>query len=160
MTPQLKSLQDIRKLAASELSLKARLGYVALLLVASGGAIGLLALWFTEAHLPARTQIAFGAMTLICVSWVALSAWALTTRRVLLARDRLIGGYMSVAFTALFLAGTIVAVLTTGQAAAFGAAASGGVMFLIALRVLAVARQRFAALSARRAELANMGGAR
>ena len=58
---------------------------------------------------------------------------------------------MSVAFTALFLAGAIAAMAMSGQAAAFGAAATGAVMFAVALRVLSGARRRFAELSARRA---------
>ena len=33
MSPQMKSLHDVRQLAGAELSLKARLGYVSLLLV-------------------------------------------------------------------------------------------------------------------------------
>jgi hypothetical protein len=115
--------------------------------------VGLLSLWVTEAWLPLRTHLAFGAMSLIGISWVALSIWALTTRRVLLARDRVIAGRMSVVFTALFMAGAIIAVLMTGKAAAFGAAATGAVMFAIALRVLAGARLRYEELSVRRADL-------
>jgi hypothetical protein len=153
MNPRLKSFEDIRRLAASELSMRARLSYVALLLVSSAATAGLLSLWITEAYLPLRTQLAFGALTLICASWATLSVVALTTRRVLFARDRVIAGIMSVAFTALFLAGAVAAVLMTGSAAAFAAAATGVVMFGVALRVLAAARRRFASLAARRAEL-------
>jgi hypothetical protein len=143
----------VQKLARGELSVKARVGYVALLLGSSAMTVVIVSLWFTEAYLPLRTQIAFGVLSLIGISWAALSIWALTTRRVLLARDRLIAGRMSVAFTGLFLAGAIAAVLMTGKAAAFGAAVTGAVMFAIALRVLVGARRRFAELAARRAEL-------
>ena len=143
----------VQKLARGELSVKARLGYVALLLVSSAMTVGLLSLWLTEAHLPLRTHLAFGAMSLIGIAWAALSAWALTTRRVLFASDRVIAGRMSVVFTALFLAGAIAASLMTGSAAALGAAATGAVMFVIALRVLAGARRRFAELAAVRTEL-------
>ena len=144
------SMTMVQKLARGELSVKARLGYVALLLVSSAMTVGLLSLWLTEAFLPLRTHLAFGAMVLIGTAWAALSTWALTTRRVLFARDRLIAGRMSVAFTALFLAGAIAAVFMTGEAAAIGAAATGAVMFAIALRVLSGARRRFAELAARR----------
>jgi hypothetical protein len=153
MNMQNESMAMVQKLARGELSVKARLGYVVLLLVSSAMIVGLLSLWLTEAWLPLRTHLALGAMSLIGISWAALSVWALTTRRVLLARDRVIAGRMSVAFTCLFLVGTIVAVLSSGKAAAFGAAAMGVVMFAIALRVLAGARRRFAELAARRAEL-------
>jgi len=154
MNSQNESMADsktmVQRLARGELSVKARLGYVALLLVSSAMTVGLLSLWLTEAWLPLRTHLAFGAMTLIAVSWAALAAWALTTWRVLFARDRVMAGRMSVAFTALFLAGAIAAVFCTGEAAAVAAAGTGAVMFGIALRVLAGARGRYEALSARR----------
>jgi hypothetical protein len=153
MNTQKDSKAMIQKLAHGELSVKARLGYVALLLVASAMTVGVVSLWLTESYLPMRTQVAFGAMSLIGGSWTALAIWALSTRRVLLARDRVIAGKMSVTFTALFLAGTLAAAAMSGAPAAFGAAATGAVMFGIALRVLSSARRRFAELAARRAEL-------
>jgi hypothetical protein len=153
MNTQQESMAMVQMLARGEMSMKARLGYVVLLLVSSAMCAGLLSLWLTETYLPLRTHLAFGAMSLIGLSWAALSVWALTTRRVLLARDRVIAGRMSVAFTALFLTGAVVAVAVSGKAAAFGAAATGAVMFAIALRVWSGARRRFAELSARRAEL-------
>ncbi len=150
MNTQKESMAMIQELAHGELSVKARLGYVALLLVASAMTVGVASLWLTESYLPMRTQVAFGAMSLIGGSWVALAVWALTTRRVLLARDRVIAGKMSVTFTALFLVGAIAAALRSGETAAFGAAAIGVVMFAVAWRVLSGARRRFAELSARR----------
>ena len=117
MSPQMKSLHEVRQLADGELSLKARLGYVALLLVASGMTTVILSLWLTEAALPLRTQAAFGVMSLIGASWTAFSAWALATRRPLFARDRVIAGRMAVAFTALFLAGAIAAVIVANNTA-------------------------------------------
>jgi hypothetical protein len=149
----MESMALIRRLAQDEMSVKARLGYVALLLVASAMTVGLVSLWVTETWLPLRAHLAFGGMVVIGFSWTAFSIWALATRRVLLARDRLIAGRMSVAFTALFLAGAIAAVVVSGKAAAYSAAATGAVMFAIALRVLWGARQKFRELSARRAEL-------
>jgi hypothetical protein len=153
MNTQMESMAAVQKLARGEMSMKARLGYVALLLASSAMTVVVVSLWLTEAYLPTRTHLAFGAMSLIGISWAALSTWALTTRRILLARDGVIAGRMSVAFTALFLSGAIAAVLMTGNAAAFGAAAIGTVMLAIALRVLSGASRRFAALAARRAEL-------
>ena len=100
-----------------------------------------------------RAQLAFGAMSMIGISWATLATWALTTRRILLARDRVIAGRMSVIFTALFLAGAIAAVAKAASPAAFMALACGTVMFVVALRVLAGARRRFAGLAARRAQL-------
>jgi hypothetical protein len=153
MNTQTESMAMVQKLAHGELSVKARLGYVALLLVSSAMTVGVLSLWLTEAFLPVRTQMAFGVMSVIGMSWAGLATWALATRRVLLARDRVIAGWMSVVFTALFLTGAIAAVLLSGKVAAFGAAATGAVMFAIALKVLSGARRQFAALAARRDEL-------
>jgi hypothetical protein len=154
MNTQKESMVMIQQLAHGELSVKARLGYVALLLVASAMTVGVVSLWLTEAYLPMRTQVAFGAMSLIGGSWMALAIWALSTRRVLLARDRVIAGKMSVAFTALFLVGAMAAVVLSGNAAAIGAAATGAAMLAVALRVLSGARRQFAALCARRDALA------
>lgn len=154
MSPQMKSLQDVRQLAGGELSLKARLGYVALLLAATGMTTVILSLWFTETALPSRTQVAFGVMSLIGASWTAFSAWALATRRPLFARDRVIAGRMAVAFTALFLVGAIAAVIVANNAAAYAASFTGAVMLAVAIRVLVGARRRFAELLARRAQLA------
>jgi hypothetical protein len=153
MNPQLDSLQKIHALAGGELSLKARLGYVSLLLVAAAMTVVILSLWLTEPVLPARTHIAFGAMTLIGVSWVVLALWALGTRRVLYARDRVIAGGMAVLFTSLFLAGAATAVVRVHSPAAYGALVTGAVMLACALYVWTAARRRFAALSARRVEL-------
>jgi hypothetical protein len=153
MSPQMKSLQEVRQLADGELSLKARLGYVALLLAASGMTTVILSLWLTEAALPLRTQGAFGVMSLIGASWTAFCAWALATRRPLFARDRVIAGRMAVAFTALFLAGAIVAVIVANNTAAYAVLFTGAAMLALAIRVLLGARRRFEELLARRAQL-------
>ena len=65
MNTQKESMAMVQKLARGELSVKARLGYVALLLVSSATTVGLLSLWLTEPSLPLRAQLAFGAMSLI-----------------------------------------------------------------------------------------------
>jgi hypothetical protein len=153
MSPQQNSLQKIRKLSGGELSLEARLGYVALLLVAAAMTVVILSLWLTEPFLPARTQVAFGAMTLIGASWMVLSLWALSTRRVLYAKDRVIAGGMAVLFTTVFLAGAVALVVMANHRAAYGAAITGALMVALALRVWMGARRRFTMLSARRAEL-------
>ena len=147
------SIAKIRKLAGGELSIKARLGYVALLLASTAMTTVIVSLWLTESHLPLRAGLAFGAMTLIGVSWAALSLWALTTRRILLARDRVIAGRMAVTFSAVFVAGAAAATWIAGSVASFGALATGTLMLGVAVRVLSGARRRFAALAERRAEL-------
>jgi hypothetical protein len=154
MSPQMKSLHDVRKLAGSELSLKARVGYVALLLVSTGMTAVIASLWLTEAFLPLRAQLAFGVMCFIGVSWAALALWVLSRRRPLFARDRVIAGGMAVTFTSVFVAGGLAAVILVNNAAAYGVLTTGLLMLGLALKVLAGARQRFAELSARRAALA------
>ncbi|MEO8064861.1 MAG: hypothetical protein ABI821_19185 [Pseudomonadota bacterium] len=156
MSIQNDSLLSIRKLACGELSVKARLGYVALLLASAAMTVVIVSLWFTEPSLPPRTHWAFGAMSAIGTSWATLAVWALTTRRVLFARDKVIAGYMAVTFTLAFVIGALAAVLISQRAAAFMALTTGVLMLGVAVRVLGSARRRFAALSARRAELARM----
>lgn len=154
MTAQMKSLEDVRRLAGAELSLAARLGYVALLLVSAGMTVVVASLWLTEAWLPARTHIAFAVMCVIGVSWVALSIWALAARRPLFARDRVIAGRMAVAFTAVFVAGAVAAVVIANNVAAYAVLATGVAMLALAVRVLIDARGRYQDLRARRAALA------
>lgn len=153
MTGQDESLAMIQRLARGELSLRVRLGYVALLLVATAMSVVILALWITEPALPMRTQVAFGAMSVIGLSWVGFALWAVTTRRVLFARDRVIAGHLAVAFTSMFLAGSVALAVVQPAAAAFGMAGTGVLMLSAALAVLAGARRRFAELAARRAQL-------
>lgn len=154
MTAQMKSLENVRQLAGAELSLAARLGYVALLLVSTGMTLVIASLWLTEGGLPVRTQIAFGAMCLIGSSWVALSIWALAARRPLFARDRVIAGRMAVAFTALFVAGAIAAVVIANNVAAYAVLATAVAMLAVAARVLIGASRRHEDLLSRRAALA------
>jgi len=147
------SLEHIRRLAQGELSMKARIGYVALLLVAAAMTAMVLSLWLTEPALPARTQAAFGVMSLIGGAWVSFALWALMARRPLFARDAVIAGALSVVFTSMFVTGALVAVIVSGAAAAFGALGTGVVMLAISVWNLASARRRHAALAARRREL-------
>ena len=153
MSPQMKSLQDIRERAAAELSLKARVGYVALLLVSAAMTAIIASLWLTEPALPLRTQLAFGAMCVIGASWSALSLWALRARRPLFARDRVIAGGMAVTFTSAFVIAGIAAVAIAGNAASYAVLATGAVMLVVALQVFAGARRRFKELLARREQL-------
>ena len=151
--PQIESLEDVRRLAQGELSLKSRIGYVALLLVASAMSAVVLSLWLTEPALPARTQAAFGVLSVIGIAWVGFASWALRARRPLFARDEVIAGTLAVVFTSVFAAGALAAVIATGTPAAFGALLTGGVMLAIAVWRLVSARRRFARLAVRRAEL-------
>ncbi len=147
------SLESIRGMARSQLSVKTRLGYVALLLAATGMSVVIVSLWLTEPMLPARTQLAFALMTAIGLSWVVLAIWVLSARRPLFARDRVIAGRMAVGFTGLFTLGAGVAAALSGAAAAFGALATGVVMVGFAVGAWRAAHRRFVELAARRALL-------
>jgi hypothetical protein len=147
------SLEDIRRLANGELSVKSRMGYVALLLVASGMSAVVLSLWLTEPALPARTQAAFAVMSLIGGAWVGFALWALNARRPLFAKDEVIAGTMAVVFTSVFVAGALAAVIVSGAAAAYGALITGAGMLSIAVWRLVRAQAWFARLAVRRAEL-------
>ncbi|HEU4589843.1 MAG TPA: hypothetical protein VFS13_02955 [Steroidobacteraceae bacterium] len=153
MTAQTDSLERIQAMARANLSLSARMGYVGLLLVSAAMTTVVISLWITEPSLPVRTQLAFGAMSLIGASWCALALWVLRARRPLFARDRLIAGRMAVTFTSLFAAAGLVSAVMLGSPAAYAAFASGVVMLAAAIAVFARARRRFAQLAARRQEL-------
>jgi hypothetical protein len=147
------SLEDIRRLAQGELSIRARIGYVSLLLVAAAMTAVVLSLWLTEPALPARTQAAFCVLSLIGCAWVSFALWALSARRPLFARDAVVAGTLAVVFTSVFVAGAIGAVFVSGTAAAFGVLVTGVGMLTLAVWRLVSAQRRFARLAVRRAEL-------
>jgi hypothetical protein len=146
-------MTDLQTLAAAELSLPARLRYVALLLAALAMTIIVGALWATEPALPLRTQAAFAAMIGIGTAWVAFASWALTRRYPLFARDRVIAGRMALVFACIFAAGALAVAITTGVAPAYVAAGLGVVMGAAAAALLARAHRAVARLTARRDEL-------
>jgi hypothetical protein len=144
---------ELRRLTEAELSLPARVGYVALLLVSAGMSAVTASLGLTEPGLPLRTRIAFAAMTAIGLGWVAFATWVLTHKRILYARHRIVAGRMSVTFTSIFLMGALAVGLTTSQRAAFAAAGLGVVMLGVAIFVLLRARAAYSRLQERRAVL-------
>lgn len=153
MTPQMQSLQDIRELAGAVLSLKARVGYVALLLVSAAMTAIIASLWLTEPALPLRTHLAFGAMCVIGASWSVMSLWALRARRPLFARDRVIAGRLAVTFTSVFAAAGVAAVMLSGSLASYAVLMTGVMMLAVAIRVLVTAARLHSQLLARRIAL-------
>ena len=115
----------VRRAARSDLSFRARLAYVALLLVGTGGALATATLWATEPALPVRTHMAFGALTALNLGWAGLATWVLGTRRVLLGYDRVIAGRMAVTFSGVFIAGMTAAAVRSGRGALWGGVAVG-----------------------------------
>lgn len=148
------------RLADAELSLRSRLGYVALLLAAVSMSAVVASLWLTEPALPTRTRAAFGALTVIGLSWAGFALWVLTHRRVLLGRQGIVAGRMAVTFSTVFLAGALAVGVTGGPRAAFGAAGVGVVMVGAAVVTLVLAHRRVDRLAERRRALEReIGGA-
>lgn len=139
--------------AQSELSMKARVGYVALLLTSLLFSVGLTALWWTEPTLPMHTHLAFGAMTLIALAWTIFALRVLAGPRVMFVHHRIVAGRMAVVFTSLFVAGAVSVGLLTANPAAYLAAVFGLVLVAVAVLVLDQARRAFAELDQRRQAL-------
>jgi hypothetical protein len=138
---------------AAQLSRRARLGHVLLLLAATAmtGTIG--SLWITEPAIPRRTHLAFAVMVLIGVSWAVYAVWVLTRRRVLLGQHRVVAGRMAVTFCAIFTVGCAVVALSGAGRPAWAASAVGAVMLLISTALLAQARRAVADLMSVRERL-------
>jgi len=148
------SIEEMKRVMATELTMPSRLGYTALLLVALSMSGVVAALWLTEPVLPVRAQIAFALMVVIGLSWVAYAAWVLTRRRVLLAGHRIIAARMAVTFCSLFTLGCLtLAFWTSIGRVAYAAAGFGAFMLAIAIGLLVHARMSFARLMERRRTL-------
>lgn len=141
---------ELRRLTVLELSVSARMRYVAVLLSALVLTIVVAALLLTEPGLPDRTSIALVAMIIIGLSWTCFSAWVLTHKRILLGRERVVAGRLAVAFSGAFVIGAGVLAYSTQQPAALAAGGLGMVMCGVALAMLRRATSAFTKLSARR----------
>jgi hypothetical protein len=153
------SAAAVRRAAHGVLSLRARVGYVALLIVSVCGTAALVSLWVTEPGLPGRTHGAFAALAGLGVAWATLAAWVLRTRRVLLGYDRVLAGRMALVGTGLFTVGMVAAAAITGRSSAWGGVLLGLAMFAVAGVELRRAVRRFGELVARREALARELGA-
>jgi hypothetical protein len=151
MNPADDTRSRMQHMAATELSLPSRLGYVALLLTSLTMTCIVGALWLTEPALPMRAQLAFAVMIVIGLSWAVFAVWVLTQRRVLFARDGIVAGRMAVTFTAVFVIGALA--VARGRSAAYLAAMLGMVTLGAALAMLTRAHRRFARLTERREAL-------
>ncbi|SDX96365.1 hypothetical protein SAMN05421504_10460 [Amycolatopsis xylanica] len=129
----------------------ARVRYAVVALAGLAGALLISALWVTE-PVPARTQVAFGVLVLIGLGWAGFGVWALTCRGPLFARDRVVAGWLALAFSVLACAGmTVIAVVRSGNVLV--AATTGAALVVAATTLLMRARARHAFLSRRKAEL-------
>jgi hypothetical protein len=153
-TARTASADAVRRVSLGALSMRARVGYVALLLVSVAGAGALASLWATEPALPARTHAAFAALLGILLAWAAFAIWVLRTRRALYGRDGVVAGRLSATFSALYTLGMAAVGAGTGLAGPWAGAGVGLLMLAVALLNLRRATRRVEALSAQRDALA------
>ena len=150
---------ELRRLLDAELSLRSRIGHVALFLASAAMTVVVTSLWLTEPALPRRAAAAFAVMTLIGVSWMVFSAWVLTRRRPLFGRDGLVAGRMAVTFASTFAGGALAVGYSNGGPAPFAAAAMGVVLMAASVAMLVRARRHVARLTRRREALERELGA-
>jgi hypothetical protein len=148
------SPNDLLALAESELSRVARLGQVTLLLafVVMVGIMGLLGI--TEPSLPSRARAVFAAITAIGVLGTVSALWTLSTRGVVLARHRVIGCRVAVAFAATIVLGALGLGFVKGIPLAFGVAGFGVILLGGTIALLRQENRKFSTLTARRHALA------
>ncbi|GGK81972.1 hypothetical protein [Mangrovihabitans endophyticus] len=139
------------------LSLRRRVGYVAVGLAGLTGSALISLLWATEPALPPRTKVAFAVLVAIGLSWVAVAGWAVTRRTPLFARDRVIAAWLGTGAWLVFAVGSLILAASrhrselplTGVVVALG---------LMAAVNLWSARRRRRALLRRRENLNRLGG--
>ncbi|MEU1240931.1 hypothetical protein ABZ388_11255 [Micromonospora parva] len=138
------------------LSLRRRVGYLAVGFtgLTGSGLIGLL--WATEPELPTRTSVAFAALVAIGLCWAAFGGWAVTRRTPLFARDRVVAGWLGGGAWLAFSVGALVISVVRHE---FEPVLLGMVLVLgvLAGAHLRAARRARAALLRRRTALAAPG---
>ena len=110
MTPE-----DVLARLDAPLSLRKRVGYVAVALAGLTGSALIGVLWATEPGLPPRTEVAFAVLMAIGAAWAAFGGWAVTRRAPLFARDRVVAGWLGLSAWLVFTAGTLVITTPRGK---------------------------------------------
>lgn len=159
--PPRPSVAEMQQRLAVELSTRARVVLTLLLLVDLAVGIVVLSLWLTEPSLPLRTQVAFGLLLAGAAAWAIYFGWTLSRRKVLLARQRVITGWIAFSFTGLLTLGCVVLAITQPSARnlAFTAAAMGATFCVGAGLLLQRAHAGYQELVDRREALARELGA-
>lgn len=133
---------ELERALAAEVSLRSRMRYVAVGLAGGCAAVLIAVLWATEPQpLPSPTQAAFAALIAVGLAWAVFAGWALTRRRPLFARDRVLGARLALAVTTVTaIAGTALAAARGTATEALGTALVG--IVLITVAGLLLARER------------------
>lgn len=147
MTPE-----DLLARLDAPLSLRRRLGYLAVLLAGLTGAGLAGSLWATEPGLPPHTAAAFALLVLAGLGWAGFAGWALSRRAPLYARDRVVAGWVALAAWAAG-AGGVTVIAAVQQRLPIGLPLLTGALGVVVVTHLVVARRRRAALLRRRREL-------
>ncbi|MEW1586826.1 hypothetical protein AB0283_15435 [Micromonospora vinacea] len=135
------------------LSLRKRVGYLAVAFAGLTGSALIGLLWATEPGLPTRTNVAFAVLVAIGLCWAAFGGWAVTRRTPLFARDRVVAGWLGVGAWLVFSVGVLIISLVRQE---FEPLLLGVVLVLgvVAAVHLRAARQARAVLLRRRNALA------
>ena len=136
------------------LSLRKRVGYLAVAFAGLTGSALIGLLWVTEPGLPTRTNVAFAVLVAIGLCWAAFGGWAVTRRTPLFARDRVVAGWLGVGAWLVFSVGALIISLVRQE---FEPLLLGVVLVLgvVAAVHLRAARRARAALLRRRNALAD-----
>jgi hypothetical protein len=146
------TVEQVQEMARRELSTPTRIGYLLLLMFTLMGAGLIGTLWLTEpGPLPLRTQVAFGLLVAINLSWSALFGWVLSQRKVLFAIHGVIAGWMAVVFCSVFLLfGLAIGMSRMNPTMCIIVGAVGIVQLFVAIMMLKRSQRRRRELLARR----------
>lgn len=154
--PPRPTVASLQQRFATELSTRVRVIYTLILLFDLTMGSVVVSLLLTEPDLPLRTQVAFGLLLAIALTWAVVLVRTLLRRRVLMARHRVLMTRLAVLFSGAFTTGALVLAATTPSLGRLGvvAATCGGAMVLIAWTLNRGARRRYRSLVERADALA------
>jgi hypothetical protein len=149
------AIEQVMTLVRGELSSRRRWFYRGVLLMASVMVAIILSLWATEPReLPLRLHVAFGAMTVIGISWIGVMIWILWRERCPTALDRIATGWVATGACGLFLCVTVgIAIARERTGGVFWIAVAGVFFLLLAVGMLRNAYSLRRRLLAKLAEL-------
>lgn len=146
------SADDIAARLGDELSTSRRIQLVLLVVASLAVSSGVGSLLLTETALPPRTQAAFAGIVAIGLAWATFGVWALTTRRALYARQRVVATRLALLFGLAYTVGCVV-LFVSGVPAGGAAGILGAAMTLVAWWLHRSAQQSLAHLVTRRQSL-------